>query len=178
MQRARPGPKAAETTASAAHPPYTRLCASPTAEAWCSAFDLCGCPQRAQLVTKRQHGEQVQEHVCRRALRSRADGLGTADHSVTEEAVNARLYDRVLRRCHAAPRRCGTASELSSCDASPAKTAQKSPHVNHAPNYSRSFTVHSRAREHELVHEYIYVYYIYMCMGLIWRTRDASLSWE
>ena len=125
MQRGTLGPEADETSSlTVTLPQRARVSLSKqrerrAARSTCAAVRMH--PTCAQLVTKRQHGEQVQEHVCRRALHSRADGLGTADHSVTEEAVNARLYDRVLRRCHAAPRRCGTASELSSCDASSAQ---------------------------------------------------------
>ena len=40
-----------------------------------SALDLCGCFRRALLATRRRHGEQVQEHVCRHALYTRAAGL-------------------------------------------------------------------------------------------------------
>ena len=38
------------------------------------------CVQRALLVSRRQHGVQVQEQLCRRALHARAGGLG--DESV------------------------------------------------------------------------------------------------
>ena len=72
-----------------------------------SAFDLCRCPQRALLATRRRHGVQVREQLCRRALHARADGLGAADHLLCEGAVCTRVCDRVLRRCHAAPKRCG-----------------------------------------------------------------------
>eukprot|EP00964_Phaeocystis_antarctica_P060471 scaffold36072_cov40-Phaeocystis_antarctica.AAC.1 len=65
-----------------------------------SAFDLCGCIQRALLATRRQHGVQVQEQLCRRALHARADGLDAADHLLREGAVCTRVCDRVLRRCH------------------------------------------------------------------------------
>ena len=56
---------------------------------------------------------QVQEQLCRRALHARADGLDAADHLLCEGAVCTRVCDRVLRRCHAAPKRCGSELELS-----------------------------------------------------------------
>ena len=71
------------------------------AAASCSAFDLCGCIQRALLTTRRRHGVQVQEQLCRRALHTRADGLDVADHLVCKGVVCTRVCDRVLRRCHA-----------------------------------------------------------------------------
>ena len=67
---------------------------------------------RALLATWRQHGVQVQEQLCRRALHARADGLDAADHLLREGAVCTRVCDRVLRRCHAAPKRCGSELEL------------------------------------------------------------------
>ena len=77
-----------------------------------SALDLYGCIQRALLATRRQHGVQVQEQLCRRALHARADGLDAADDLLCEGAVCTRVCDRVLRRCHAAPKRCGSELEL------------------------------------------------------------------
>ncbi len=50
----------------------------------------------------------VWEQLCRRALHARADDLGAADHLLCEGAVCTRVRDRVLRRCHAAPKRCGS----------------------------------------------------------------------
>ena len=73
-----------------------------------SALDLCGCPQHALLATRRRHGVQVREQLCRRALHARADGLDVADHLLCEGAVCTRVCDRVLMRCHAAPKRCGS----------------------------------------------------------------------
>jgi hypothetical protein len=69
--------------------------------------------QRALLATRRRHGVQVQEQLCRRALHARADGLDAADHLLCEGAVGVctRVCDRVLRRCHAAPKRCGSELE-------------------------------------------------------------------
>ena len=58
-----------------------------------SALDLCGCPQLALLATRRRHGGQVQEHVCRHALHARAAGLDAADHLLCEVAVCTRLCD-------------------------------------------------------------------------------------
>ena len=60
--------------------------------------------QRALLATRRQHGVQVQEQLWRRALHARADGLDAADHLLCEGAVCTRVCDRLLRRCHAAPK--------------------------------------------------------------------------
>ena len=77
-----------------------------------SAFDLCGCTRSALLATRRRHGVQVREQLCRRALHARADGLGATDHLLCEGAVCTRVCDRVLRRCHAAPKRCGSELEL------------------------------------------------------------------
>ena len=77
-----------------------------TAAAPSSALDLCGCTRSALLATRRQHGVQVQEQLCRRALHARADGLDAADHLLCEGAVCTRACDRVLRRCHAAPMMC------------------------------------------------------------------------
>eukprot|EP00964_Phaeocystis_antarctica_P047341 scaffold27386_cov67-Phaeocystis_antarctica.AAC.1 len=37
-------------------------------------------PTCAHLATRRRHGVQVQEQLCRRALHARADGLDAADH--------------------------------------------------------------------------------------------------
>ena len=54
-----------------------------------SAFDLCRCPQRALLATRRRHGVQVQEQLWRRALHARADGLDATDHLLCEGAVES-----------------------------------------------------------------------------------------
>ena len=85
---------------------------STRAEAMRSAFDLCRCVQRALVATRRQHSVQVQEQLCRRALHARADGLDETDHLLYEGAVCTRVCDRLLRRCHAAPKRCGSELEL------------------------------------------------------------------
>jgi hypothetical protein len=69
-------------------------------------------PTCAPRHTRRRHGVQVQEQLCRRALHARANGLDAADHLLCEGAVCTRVRDRLLRRCHAAPKRCGSELEL------------------------------------------------------------------
>jgi hypothetical protein len=73
-----------------------------------SAFRTCADVniQRALLATRRRHGVQVREQLCRRALHARADGLDATDHLLCEGAVCTRVCDPEfshLRRCHAAP---------------------------------------------------------------------------
>ena len=61
-----------------------------------SAFDLCGCIQRALLATRRRHGVQGQEQLCRRrrALHARAGDRqrDAADHLLREGAQSAREF--------------------------------------------------------------------------------------
>ena len=57
------------------------------------ALDLCGCPQRALLATRRQHGVQVQKQLCDALFTHdtrAADGLDAADHLLCEGAESAR----------------------------------------------------------------------------------------
>ena len=77
---------------------------------------LCGCIQRALLATRRRHGVQVREQLCRHALHARADGLDAADHLlyVKAQSLCTRVCDRVLRG-GATPhteKRCGSELEL------------------------------------------------------------------
>ena len=68
------------------------------------------CAPRHSAPTYSVH---VQGQLCRRALHARADGRDAADHLLCEGAVCTRVCDRVhLRRCHAAPKRCGSELEL------------------------------------------------------------------
>ena len=50
-------------------------------------------PEFTLLATRRRHGGQVQEHVCRHAHHARAAGLDAADHLLCEVAVCTRLGD-------------------------------------------------------------------------------------
>ena len=70
-------------------------------------------PTCAPRHTRRRHGVQVQEQLWRRALHARANGLDAADHLLCEGTVCTREFvTESLRRCHAAPKRCGSELEL------------------------------------------------------------------
>ena len=115
MQPLTRGPEASDTAVSAAHTPHTgcaplkRRRHSAARSTCAAAFNVRSSPLGADMVTV-----QGQEQLCRRALQARAGGLGAADRLVCEDAVCTRVRDRVLRRCHAAPKRCGSeqSSEL------------------------------------------------------------------
>jgi hypothetical protein len=81
-----------------------------------SAFDLCAdalgvrsSPLGADTVCKSRNSFADALF----SLHARAGGLGAVDHLLCEGAVCTRVRgDRVLRRCHAAPKRCGSELEL------------------------------------------------------------------
>ena len=85
-----------DAAASAAHAPYTRLCAAEAAEAYIAQRAR---PVRMHSAYAPRHSAPTwwasQEHVCRHALHARAAGLDTADHLlfVCEVAVCTRLGD-------------------------------------------------------------------------------------
>ena len=64
------------------------------AAAPCCAFDLCSFLQRALLATRRQHGVQVQEQLCRRALQGATVIVGRAQAVVSGLAVSTEIVGR------------------------------------------------------------------------------------
>jgi hypothetical protein len=115
MQPLTRGPEASDTAASAAHPLYTRLCDAEAAEAYRSAArSTCAA---ASNVRSSPLGADME---CKSG-NSSADALFTQGLvalmqpiicCVKAQSLPTRVCDRVLRRCHVAPKRCGSELEL------------------------------------------------------------------
>ena len=100
----RAGPEDDETKTLTLAWPHTQHACMPLSEQRqrrAGALSLCPCIHCALLATRRRHGVEVPEQLCRRAFHARAAGLDAADHLLREVTVCTRLCDRVLRRCHA-----------------------------------------------------------------------------
>ena len=117
MQPLTRGPEADETkTMTAVLPHHACVPLSKRRQHHLARSTCAAAFNRALLATRRRHGVQVREQLCRRALYARADGLDNAtDHLLCEGAVCTRVCDRVIRPL-AVPRRtelrCGSELEL------------------------------------------------------------------